>query len=125
MFARVVRPYGTKSSLNGMSCITEGASGYPWSNGIIRLRTGSSETLLMNGYNTYAVGKWHLTPAEQTSAAGPYDAGRWGADSNAITAFSAETLHQYYPDWLHDNHQVEPPKTPEEGYHRRKTRVDK
>jgi len=55
---------------------TEGAEGYPGSNGIIPFENGFlSEILLMNGYNTYAVGKWHLTPAEQTSAAGPYD--RW------------------------------------------------
>ena len=31
--------------------------------------------LLQHGYNTYAVGKWHLTPSDQISAAGPYD--RW------------------------------------------------
>src|SRR5262249_7895908 len=41
----------------------------PFENGFL------SEILLQNGYNTYALGKWHLTPAEQTSAAGPYD--RW------------------------------------------------
>ncbi|MDY6999406.1 MAG: arylsulfatase, partial [Actinomycetota bacterium] len=27
------------------------------------------------------------------------------------------TTHQYYPDLVSDNHQVDPPKTPEEGYH--------
>ena len=26
-----------------------------------------------HGYSTFAVGKWHLTPMEQTSAAGPFD----------------------------------------------------
>ena len=25
--------------------------------------------------------------------------------------------HQYYPDLVYDNHQVQPPRTPEEGYH--------
>jgi arylsulfatase A-like enzyme len=29
--------------------------------------------LQQQGYNTYSVGKWHLTPGEQISAAGPYD----------------------------------------------------
>src|SRR6185369_1865566 len=67
---------GRNHHSNGMSCITEGAQGYPGSNGIIPFENGFlSEALLMNGYNTYAVGKWHLTPAEQASAAGPYD--RW------------------------------------------------
>ena len=59
-----------------MSCITEGSTGYPGGNGNIPFENGMlSEILLQNGYNTYALGKWHLTPAEQTSAAGPYD--RW------------------------------------------------
>ena len=31
--------------------------------------------LQQHGYNTYMLGKWHLMPSEQESAAGPYD--RW------------------------------------------------
>jgi hypothetical protein len=31
--------------------------------------------LLGQGYSTYMVGKWHLTPSNQETAAGPYD--RW------------------------------------------------
>ena len=38
----------------------------PFENGFL------SEMLLQQGYNTYAIGKWHLTPADETSAAGPY-----------------------------------------------------
>jgi len=30
-----------------------------------------SEILLLKGYTTYAVGKWHLTPGHESSAAGP------------------------------------------------------
>jgi len=67
---------GRNHHSNGMSCITEGSTGYPGGNGNIPFENGMlSEILLQNGYNTYALGKWHLTPAEQTSAAGPYD--RW------------------------------------------------
>ena len=33
--------------------------------------------------------------------------------------------HQYYPELVYDNHQVEPPKTPEEGYHLTEDLVDK
>jgi arylsulfatase A-like enzyme len=31
--------------------------------------------LLEHGYTTYMVGKWHLIPSSQETAAGPYD--RW------------------------------------------------
>jgi hypothetical protein len=42
-------------------------------------------------------------------------AGRSGAASSAIMDFLGGDTHQYYPDLVFDNHQVEPPKTPEEG----------
>ncbi len=67
---------GRNHHSNAMSCITEGSTGYPGGNGYIPFENGFlSETLLQHGYNTFAVGKWHLTPADQASAAGPYD--RW------------------------------------------------
>ncbi len=109
---------GRNHHSNGMSCITEGAEGYPGSNGIIPFENGFlSEILLGKGYNTYAVGKWHLTPSEQASAAGPYD--RWpiGRGFERYYGFLGGDTSQYYPDLIHDNHQVEPPKTPEQGYH--------
>ena len=109
-----------------MSCITEGAEGYPGSNGIIPFENGFlSEILLMNGYNTYAVGKWHLTPAEQASAAGPYDRWPLGRGFQRYYGFLGGDTHQYYPDLIYDNHQVEPPKTPEQGYHLTEDLVDK
>jgi arylsulfatase A-like enzyme len=67
---------GRNHHSNAMSCITEGSTGYPGGNGNIPFENGFlSEMLLQHGYNTYAIGKWHLTPADQISAAGPYD--RW------------------------------------------------
>ena len=117
---------GRNHHSNGMSCITEGASGYPGSNGIIPFENGFlSEALLMNGYNTYAVGKWHLTPAEQASAAGPYDRWPLGRGFQRYYGFLGGDTHQYYPDLVYDNHQIEPPKTPEEGYHLTEDLVEK
>ena len=65
----------------------------------------------------FCVGKWHLTPAEQISAAGPYDRWPLGRGFERYYGFLGGDTHQYYPDLVYDNHQVEPPKTPEEGYH--------
>ena len=52
-----------------MACITEGSTGYLGYNANIPFENGFlSEMLLQHGYNTYAVGKWHLTPVDQVSA---------------------------------------------------------
>ena len=109
-----------------MSCITEGSAGYPGSNGSIPFENGFlSEMLATQGYNTYAVGKWHLTPAEQISAAGPYERWPLGRGFERYYGFLGGDTSQYYPDLVCDNHQIDPPKTPENGYHLTEDSVDK
>jgi len=109
---------GRNHHSNNMSCITEGSTGYPGANGYIPFENGFlSEILLQNGYNTYAIGKWHLTPSEATSAAGPYDRWPLGRGFERYYGFLGGDTHQYYPELVRDNTQVEPEKTPEEGYH--------
>jgi len=117
---------GRNHHSNGMACITEGSTGYPGANGNIPHENGFlSEMLLEQGYNTYAVGKWHLTPADQISAAGPYDRWPLGRGFERYYGFLGGDTHQYYPDLTYDNHRVEPEKTPEEGYHLTEDLVDK
>ena len=109
---------GRNHHSNAMSCITEGSEGYPGSNGAIPFENGFlSEILLNHGYNTFCAGKWHLTPSEQVSAAGPYDRWPLGRGFERYYGFLGGDTHQYYPDLVYDNHRTEPPKTPEEGYH--------
>jgi arylsulfatase A-like enzyme len=116
---------GRNHHSNAMSCITEGATGYPGSNGLIPFENGFlSEMLLPHGYSTMAIGKWHLTPSEQCSAAGPYDRWPLGRGFERFYGFMGGDTHQYYPDLIYDNHQVKPPKTPEQGYHLTEDLVD-
>jgi arylsulfatase A-like enzyme len=116
---------GRNHHSNAMSCITEASTGYPGANGYIPFENGFlSEMLRERGYNTYAVGKWHLTPADQISAAGPYDRWPLGRGFERYYGFLGGETHQYYPELVCDNHQVEPPATPEEGYHVTEDLVD-
>jgi arylsulfatase len=117
---------GRNHHSNNMAGITEGSTGYPGYNGYIPFENGFlSEMLLQHGYNTFAVGKWHLTPADQISAAGPYDRWPLGRGFERYYGFLAGDTNQYYPDLVYDNHTVEPEKTPEQGYHLTEDLVDK
>ncbi len=109
---------GRNHHSNHMAAITETSTGFPGYDGYIPHENGFlSEMLLQQGYNTFAVGKWHLTPADQISAAGPYDRWPLGRGFERFYGFLGGDTHQYYPDLTYDNHRVEPETTPEEGYH--------
>lgn len=109
---------GRNHHSNHVACIMEGSTGFPGYDCYIPFENGYlSEMLLEHGYNTYCVGKWHLTPPEQVSAAGPYDRWPLGRGFERYYGFLGGDTHQYYPDLISDNHQVEAEKTPEEGYH--------
>jgi arylsulfatase len=117
---------GRNHHSNGVAAVIDMATGFPGSNGMIPFENGFlSEILRLNGYNTYALGKWHLTPFEQCSAAGPYERWPLGRGFERYYGFLKGDTHQYYPDLVYDNHQVEPPKTPEEGYHLTEDIADK
>ncbi len=116
---------GRNHHANGMACITELASGYPGYNGVMPFENGMlSEILVEEGYSTFMVGKWHLTPSNQETAAGPYDRWPLGRGFQRYYGFLGGDTSQWYPDLVYDNHQVEPPKKPEEGYHLSEDLVD-
>lgn len=102
----------------GLSAVTELALGYPAHDATIGFEHGFlSEVLVANGYNTFAVGKWHLTPPEEITPAGPYDRWPLGRGFERFYGFMGGDTDQWYPDLTHDNHSVRPPATPSEGYH--------
>ncbi len=109
---------GRNATSNGMATIAEFSSGFPGISTRIPFENGFiSEVLAEQGYNTYCVGKWHLTPGEEATMAS-YK-GRWplGRGFERFYGFLGGESSSWYPDLVHDNHQVDPPATPEEGYH--------
>jgi arylsulfatase len=109
---------GRNHHSNGMAAITELATGYPGYDGNIPFENGFlSEMLGQHGYNTYMVGKWHLMPSEQESAAGPYDRWPLGRGFDRFYGFLGGDTSQWYPELVYDNHMVEPPRSPQDGYH--------
>jgi arylsulfatase A-like enzyme len=109
---------GRNHHANATAAINELATGYPGYNGNIPFENGFlSEILLAHGYSTYMVGKWHLMPSEYESAAGPFDRWPLGRGFERFYGFLGGDTSQQNTDLIYDNHQVEPPRTPAEGYH--------
>ena len=109
---------GRNHHANATAAVNEMATGYPGYNGRIPFENGFlSEMLLAHGYSTYLVGKYHLLPSEFESAAGPYDRWPLGRGFERFYGFLGGDTSQWTPDLIYDNHQIEPPRTPEQGYH--------
>ncbi len=109
---------GRNATSNGMATIAEFASGFPGISTRIPFENGLiSEVLAQRGYNTYCIGKWHLTPGEECNLAA--FKGRWplGRGFERFYGWLGGETHSYYPDLVHDNHPIEPPSRPEDGYY--------
>jgi len=102
----------------GLSAITELSIGYPAHNGYMAFEHGFlPEMLLEHGYNTFAIGKWHLAPPEETTTAGPFHRWPLGRGFERYYGFLGGDTDNWYPDLTYDNHPIPAPKSPEEGYH--------
>ncbi|HEX5938179.1 MAG TPA: arylsulfatase [Actinomycetota bacterium] len=109
---------GRNATSNNMACITEGAAGFPGFSARIPFENGTiAEVLNERGWNTYAIGKWHLTPGDEIDASA-WKA-RWplGRGFERFYGFMGGETNQWYPDLVEDNHAVDPPGEPEHGYH--------
>ncbi|WP_262401628.1 arylsulfatase, partial [Actinomadura sp. CNU-125] len=69
------------------------------------------------GWNTMAVGKWHLTPRGERSGAGPFDRWPLGLGFERYYGFLRGDANHWAPELVRDNSYVEPPAGPGEGYH--------
>ena len=70
-----------------------------------------------HGYATYAIGKWHLTPEDETNMAASRGTWPLGRGFDRWYGFHGGETHQFMPALFHDNHVVRPPRSFEEGYH--------
>ena len=92
----------------GVGHVMNFPSGYPGYNSHLKPSAGTlAEILGEYGYSRYALGKWHLTPAAEMSAAGPFD--RWpsGEGFDHAYTFMAADVHQFVPVMWND-HSPEP-----------------
>ncbi|WP_421108413.1 arylsulfatase [Streptomyces sp. NEAU-S77] len=110
----------------GMRMLSNFDTGFPSGRG--RITTAAAtlpEVLRDSGFNTMAVGKWHLAPMEQTTPSGPYTQWPLSRGFERYYGFLEAETDSFYPELFYDNHAVDPPKTPEEGYHLSEDLVDR
>jgi len=109
---------GRNHHSNGVACIMELATGFPGYDGRMPFENGTlPEMLLEHGYNTFCLGKWHLSPSEDNTPAGPFHRWPLGRGFERFYGFLGGETNQWYPDLTQDNSPVTQPRTPEEGYH--------
>ena len=109
---------GRNHTRNSMACITEAAIGFPNASGTIPPENGMlPEILAERGWNTYLVGKWHLCPTDEMNLASTRRNWPSGRGIERFYGFLGAETNQWYPDLVYDNHPVDQPRSPEEGYH--------
>jgi arylsulfatase len=110
----------------GMGGITEIATSAP---GYNSMRPNScaplAEILKLNGYSTAQFGKCHEVPVFEATPIGPYDHWPTGSGFEHFYGFIGGENNQYYPELYDGTTPIEPPRTPDEGYHLMEDLADK
>ncbi len=102
----------------GMRAVSNFRTGFPNQLGHISNHAATvAEVLRDVGYATFCVGKWHLAPMEQCSAAGPFDQWPLARGFDRFYGFLEGETDQFHPELVCDNHPIDPPGRPEDGYH--------
>ena len=90
--------------------IAERATDWDGYSGVIPKTSATiAEVLRHYGYKTSAFGKWHNTPADQTTAMGPFDRWPTGHGFYYFYGFIAGETSQYEPRLYENTNPVEPP----------------
>jgi arylsulfatase len=102
----------------GMRSVSNFDTGFPNMRGAIPKTAATlPEILRENGYATFAAGKWHLAPMAECTAAGPFANWPLQRGFDRYYGFLQGETDQFHPELTYDNHHIDPPYTPEEGYH--------
>jgi len=109
----------------GMRGLSGWVTGFPHATGHISDAAATvAEVLRGEGYATLCAGKWHLMPGTDISAAGPFDHWPLGRGFERFYGFLPGETDQFHPELVRDNSHIDPPATPEEGYHLSEDLVD-
>jgi arylsulfatase A-like enzyme len=101
-----------------MGVITEFGTSWPGATGMIPNTCASiAQILKLNGYSTGYFGKSHETPPWEQSVSGPFDRWPTGSGFERFYGFLGGEMDQFVPVLFDGTTRVDPPTSPEQGYH--------
>ena len=91
-----------------MGSFTFTPAGTPGYDGRIPFETGTvAEILKENGYNTFSIGKWNLTPTAEETQAGPFNRWPTGRGFEHFYGFLEAETDEWHPQLWEDNQKIE------------------
>jgi len=117
---------GRNHHLNGCACITEGANGFPGASGRIPEACATIGQVLQDaGWSTFWLGKDHNVPEQDIASGGSRKEWPLTKGFDRYYGFLGGETNQWYPDLIEDNHFIDQPYGPEQGYHLSRDLADK
>lgn len=117
---------GRNHHQNGFASISETALGFPGYSSRIPPENGTIAHMLRNaGWSTFWVGKNHNVPVYAWGQGASKAEWPLGMGYDRFYGFIGGETNQWYPDLAEDNHYIDQPYRPEEGYHLSKDLADK
>jgi arylsulfatase len=116
---------GRNHHLNGSACITEATNGFPGACGRLPAECATIGQILQNnGYSTFWLGKEHNVPEEDIAAGASRSEWPIQKGFDRFYGFLGGETNNWYPDLVEDNHFIDQPYLPEDGYHLSKDLAD-
>ena len=117
---------GRNHHQNGFGSISESAVGFPGYSGHIPKENATLATLLRQaGWSTFWIGKNHNVPVDALDMASSKELWPLGLGFDRFYGFIGGETNQWYPSLIEDNHFIDQPAQPDEGYHLSKDLADK
>lgn len=109
---------GRNAHAVGMGFLADIAMSHPGYTGRIPPSAATLPRLLRDaGWATMAIGKWHLAPRFERSAAGPFTHWPTGLGFERFYGVLHGGANFWTPNLAQDQHFIDPPAGPEDGYH--------
>lgn len=116
---------GRNHHVNRAGVIMEGTNGFPGFAGRLPAECATiGQVLQENGYSTFWLGKDHNVPEEDIAPGGSRSMWPLQLGFDRFYGFLGGETNNWYPDLVEDNHFIEQPYRPEDGYHLSKDLAD-